>query len=490
MGRLIAEARRRILGNELLTQGAAAASAALAAFILLLLVGSAILSWPVVAAVPILAFTIGAWRVRRRLPSPYVVAQIVDARLGLKDTISTAVYFERDGGDVARAQREEAERAARAADARTAIPRSMPRGVYSMTVLAIVAASLFALRYGLERRLDLKQPLAAFLPETFHFGSRTQLARDNARDSRQPPTAPDQSAQNADQEQPPQAERPQEQPAPNDAQTPQDIAPQANAKAAANAKDQPDTQMATDDESEPAGQKADKNSGEDSDGQGDGKNARDPQKDSGDRQNADESGDNPSLMDKMKDAFQNLLSRMKPPQQQQAAGNRQDQKGQQGRSQQSAKSQNGKQGQQQSASQQGDSQDGENAAEAKADENMQQQKGQGKSDSQQASKQPGSGIGSQDGDKALKNAEQLQAMGKLTEILGKRSQNLTGEATVEVRQTSQQLRTGYVDQGAQHSQAGAEINRDEVPVALQPYVQQYFEQVRKQTGTAPAASKQ
>ncbi len=489
MGRLIAEARRRILGNELLAQGAGAASAALAAFILLLLVGSAILSWPVVAAVPIIAFAIGAWRVRRRLPSPYVVAQIVDQRLGLKDTLSTAVYFEHDGGDLVRAQREEAERAARAADARTAIPRSMPRGVYAMTVLAIVAASLFALRYGLERRLDLKQPLAAFLPETFHFGSRTQLARDRAPDSRQPPMAPDQSAQSAENEQQPQAGQPQEPPAPNDAQPPQDIAPEANAKTAANSKDQPDTQMATDDESDPADQKADKNSGEDSDGQGDARNARDAQKDSGDRQNAGESGDNPSLMDKMKDAFQSLLSRMKPPQQQ-ASGNRQDQKGQQGRSQQSAKSQNGKQGQKQSAGQQGDSQEGENAGEAKADENMQQQKGQGKSDSQQASKQPGSGIGSQDGDKALKNAEQLQAMGKLTEILGKRSQNLTGEATVEVRQTSQQLRTGYVDKGAQHSQAGAEINRDEVPVALQPYVQQYFEQVRKQTGTAPAAPKQ
>ena len=40
------------------------------------------------------------------------------------------------------------------------------------------------------------------------------------------------------------------------------------------------------------------------------------------------------------------------------------------------------------------------------------------------------------------------------------------------------------------------ISRDEVPVALQPYVQQYFEQVRKQSGpvvpatpVAPAAKK-
>ena len=77
-------------------------------------------------------------------------------------------------------------------------------------------------------------------------------------------------------------------------------------------------------------------------------------------------------------------------------------------------------------------------------------------------------------------------MGKLSEIMGKRSANITGEATVEVQNTSQQLRTRYEQKGTQHTQGGTEISRDEVPVALQPYVQQYFEQVRKQAPAAPA----
>ncbi|MBS1858832.1 MAG: hypothetical protein JST11_25905 [Acidobacteria bacterium] len=498
MGRLIGEARRRILGNELLAQGAGAASAALAAFILLLLLGSEILSWPVVVMVPVVAFAIGAWRVRRRMPSRYVVAQIVDARLGLKDAISTAVYFEDAGPDahadagLLSTQREEAERTAGSADARAAIPIAMPRGIYAVAVLTVVAASLFGLRYGLERRLDLKQPLAAFLPEAFHFGRRTEQASDRARNPKQPPMTPDESGEGVQKDQQAQSEHPQDQPSQNEAQTPSEAGPDADAKTAGkNSKEQPDTQMATDDASEQNGDNLGRNSDDKQDGQqGDSKSAQNSQPDAGNKQDANESGENSSLMDKMKDAFQNLLSRVKPPQQPQPNGRQQDQKGQQGRSQQSAKQQNGKQGQQQNAGQQGDSQEGENGEQAKNDENaQQQQKGQGQSDSQQASKQPGSGIGSQDGDKAIKNAEQLQAMGKLTEILGKRSQNLTGEATVEVRQTSQQLRTNYVEKGAQHSQAGAEISRDEVPVALQPYVQQYFEQVRKQTGTAPAASK-
>ena len=83
-----------------------------------------------------------------------------------------------------------------------------------------------------------------------------------------------------------------------------------------------------------------------------------------------------------------------------------------------------------------------------------------------------------------------EAVGKISEILGKRSATITGEATVEVQTTNQQLHTPYAQKGTQHTQSGAEINRDEVPVALQPYVQQYFEQVRKQAAPAtPAAVK-
>ena len=76
-------------------------------------------------------------------------------------------------------------------------------------------------------------------------------------------------------------------------------------------------------------------------------------------------------------------------------------------------------------------------------------------------------------------------MGKLSELMGKRSATISGEATVEVQTKNQQLHTKYEQKGTQHTQGGTEISRDEVPVALQPYVQQYFEQVRRQA--APAA---
>ena len=44
----------------------------------------------------------------------------------------------------------------------------------------------------------------------------------------------------------------------------------------------------------------------------------------------------------------------------------------------------------------------------------------------------------------------------------------------------QQLRTAYTNRNAAHHEAGGEIHRDEVPLAYQQYVQQYFEKVRSQ----------
>jgi hypothetical protein len=462
----------------------------LAALILLLILGSEILIWPVVAAIPLLALAAGLYRVKKHLPGPYTVAQIVDSRLGLSDVISTAVYFEQNqNGDeeVRRLQREHAERAAASADPARAVPFVIPRTVYLAASLLVVAGSLFALRYGLSRKLDLKQPLANFLPESIKPGKRVEQASNQKRDPKMTPMAPDESGEGVERDQMAKSEQNQEQQ--NEAESPgeNENAPNPNSKAAGKQPNQPDSQMATD-EQEPGNDSGQSQDDNQSGQQGDGKNPQNQSDKSGKQQDANNSAENNSLMDKMKDAFQNLISKVKPQSQPQPNGQQQDQKGQQGKSQQGSKQQNSKDGKQQNSGQQGDAQEGENGEQAKNDENAQQQKGQGKSDAQQATKQPGSGVGSQDGDKALKNAEQLQAMGKLSEIMGKRSQTITGEATVEVQQTNQQLRTNYVNKGVQHTQAGAEISRDEVPVALQPYVQQYFEQVRKQTGTMPPAA--
>jgi hypothetical protein len=497
--KLVRHARRRILGNEVLAQGANASSAALVAFIMLLLVGTQVMSWQWALAIPLAAAAFGLYRVNQRMPSPYAVAQIVDHRLALADTLSTAMFFSQVKPDapvsseVRRIQFERAGQLAQSVDVRQAVPYTMPRGVYLMGALVLVASSLFALRYGLSKRLDLKQPLASMLPYSLGGGKPAEHARNARRNPKQVPEAPDENGANAPE---PDEQGAGEQDSNQDVQAPGE--PDAESKSAAVSKSASnkkqgeqtaDDQMAGDDQEEQGENSSGKNGDDNQAGQpGDGKSNQDKNQQPGNQRDANNPFENSSLMSKMKDAFQNLLSKVKPqpPQpgsQQQGAP---DQKSQ-GKPQQGSKQSNGKDGQQQGG-QQGEAQEGQNGEDAK-NSDAQQSKATGKSESQQASKQPGSGIGSQDGDKAVRQAEQLAAMGKISEILGKRSANVTGEATVEVQSTSQQLHTPYAQSGSEHTQGGAEISRDEVPVALQPYVQQYFEQLRKQAAPPPPPAK-
>ena len=92
---LVHQVRRRLLGNELLVQGANVSSALLFVLILLLLLGTQVLSWYWIVLVPAVSAGAGLYLARRRTPGLYAAAQIVDARMGLADTLSTAVYFSR-----------------------------------------------------------------------------------------------------------------------------------------------------------------------------------------------------------------------------------------------------------------------------------------------------------------------------------------------------------------------------------------------------------
>jgi hypothetical protein len=128
---------------------------------------------------------------------------------------------------------------------------------------------------------------------------------------------------------------------------------------------------------------------------------------------------------------------------------------------------------------------GESMSDAlQGDANSQSKAGQkGKLDSNEDQKGQGSGIGNQNGLKEQREAEQLKAMGKISEIIGKRAATVSGEMMVEVQSgKNQQLRTAYTNTTAAHGEADGDVTRDEIPLSLQPYVQQYFEQVRK---TAP-----
>ena len=481
---LVLRARRRLFHNQLFTQGTHAAVAILGAFILLLLAGTGFLDWRWIVLVSALAVGVALYRARKRLLSTYSAAQVVDRRMELADTLSTAVHFEQESAHASPAirqfQRERANRAAETVDVRLAVPYAMPRGVYLMAVLALVAGSLFGLRYGLLGHLDLHPPLAHMLAQQFGWKERSEVAKND----RKPPQVPEQqddpgaSANDPDQTQQmqPDSSTTDGNEASNDSAAEKGDSTKGDSKKDGNRAGQ---QSADSDQEA----QAESNPSQSDEKSGDQAGKQEQKQQSGGKPDAKNASENSSLMNKAKDMLQNLLSSLKPPSsnpgQQQNDPNNQN-KGQ-------PKQEKDKNGQPKQSGQKGEQSEGQQGEQGQ-DQQDQNQQGNGKNDSQQATKQPGSGAGNQDGEKRIKQAEDQAAMGKITEILGKRSANLTGEATVEVQNTSQQLKTAYAPGAAQHGQSGGEINRDEIPVAMEPFVQEYFKQARKQEPAAPPAT--
>jgi hypothetical protein len=421
--------------------------------------------WPLAAVAAAIAWT--AMRARRRLPDSYTAAQRADAGLGLRDLLATAWHLRHSGREVASAFapliEQKASAACEGADVRRALPMRWTRAsVVAMASFTLLLA-LFVFRVGLLRSFDLRAPLVAV-----HFDTLTGAPVPPA-PPRKPPAKPlhlpgftleeAQAGALEEQQMPTEALRTTE----GDSSLP---SPQGNRA--------PNGRMQT------SGQTADSSqqqvSEEDS-----GQNEQ-PGQDSSSRQNGKEPPQRQppqdSLLDKMRDALASLMDKFKlemPP----GEGSRTTkQNGKQEASRrEQGRPQPGKKGEQ---GQEGDMLSGQQQAQQDASQ-------QGKSEQagrpDAASQNEKSGIGKEEGRKELQAAEELEAMGKLDELLGKRSQNVQGEVMVEVNNSrNQQLRTPYTGKTGPRTDAGSELGRDEVPLHLQDYVQRYYEQVRR---TAP-----
>lgn len=479
------------------------AACGFAGAILLLTFGSALLEWYWVVILFLLGAAVSAWRTWNRVPSHYAVAQEIDRRLHLHDAIATAFIFAHDShrrqrasADVVAAQRAGAQRLAQDTDVRQAMPIPFPRQTYLALALGVAALSLFIIRFGILGQLDLKAPIVEAFADFFRPAGQV-VARNK---QPKPPQLPGEEplTMRVDQL--------------TEQRVPLDQAPDA----ALNTVDIPDTsQGEAKDASAPKQQQvkaAGEQSGDDlSEGaaaERKGDDAKDGSADSTKGAAADKAGsqqsdprkpnpqagnrENSSLIDKMRDAMANLMAKLKvPPQagQQGKQGANQQQGSQQGQQEQAG----GQKGEKGEGQQQGKGTPTDDPNAEQGEGEQQAQAGQGKSSdkgSEQGSpNESKSGMGKQDGDKNLKDNEQVAAMGKITELFGKRAQNVTGEVMVEVSSSkAQQLRTSYAERGATHREAGGEIHRDEIPLVFQDYVQQYFEQVRKAGAAKPPSS--
>lgn len=479
---LLDQARRRYAARVTLRQFALAAAGAAAAFVLLLLLGTQVLDWWWPAAVFTGALAFGLWRTRGRIPTAYAAAQTIDRELHLEDALSTAYAF-RDADLGAReplrlAQQADAARAAAGVNLAAVIPFRVPREAWWAAGCAVLALTLFGIRYGVLGTLDLKASLVDVAFDTFFTPDSRQIARNpGPRPPWSPPgfedADPQESSRDAAEDRPLNA----------DPQNDPDIRePEANADPQSRASGKSDQQEGQQEGAEQQGKEGKPGETGGKEGQEQkGEHGRQgkPEQKPGDGKPSQQAAESQSLMDKMRDALNNLVNKMKsePKEGKQTAQN-----------QKQGQEKQGDKGQQQAKAQSGQSQqdaDARNEQGQQGEQSSQQARANERSSDQAPAPDSKGGVGQQDGAKDSQLAEQLEAMGKISEILGKRQQTLSGEVMVEVQNSRQSLKTAYSNKSGRHAEAGGEVHRDEVPLVFQQYVQQYFEEVRK----APKLSK-
>ncbi len=457
----------------------------LAGVILMLVLGTHILRWYWLLFFGVAAVGIAGYRVHVRRLSLYCVAQLLDRRLRLSDSLSTAWFLLTEGRPrqdaAARFQILRAERIA----ANVKLPGVFRfRGQRSWALasgLAAVAFGLFAVRYLVTDSLNLEQsmiplPMGEVLEQIERAAVPLHLRKPDLKAARRQGATPAQAT------------------LPNEQQ--RELFSQQNLKSdGTNAMGRPSStgpaearNTATRDQPQ-AGQTegSDKSSSAQSrleSEQSEAKNAG-SQQESGRRDEAGSNDQNSSgLVDKMKDALSSLMAKLRPNTngQNSSEGNqRQSQDQRSGDQTSAAKDANGNMQQSARDQQANHEKNAPGAAQGQTTEKTQASQGQS-SDESAEKKSAGahSGIGHTNGDKDIRSAEQLKAMGKLAEIIGKRSANLTGDMTVETSSSNQQLKTQYSGRVGRHADLGGEINRDEIPIAYRDYIREYMQLVHKQ----------
>ena len=465
---------------------AIAAAVVLGALVLMLLVGTQILDWRWLLLLGAVGLGLAGYQVRQRLLGHYRVAQILDMRLQLADSLSTAWYLlTRPGQDrnpINEYQIKGAETVAQHVDIASAFPFTGRRLWSIAGALALLAASLFSVRYFVTNSLSLRHSLIPLqLSEVFERNDKdseeTKRQRDQAKgadDPRSQKSTPKAEGQKDGKD----AQRAEQTPAVQ-GNTPgagqQNPNQPAEMREAKEGQDDQSKQRSEGAEGS-AQQKTGEKQGEDGE-----KTAGSQKPSTADEANSPKSAN--GLIDKMKEALSSLAAKMKPNSQgKQQQASEQKSGDQKSGDQQSGSKEQSNASQQASANQEASEQ--QQSAQGQQGQTQEQSKaGQGKSSDQASNKSKSdshSGIGSQDGDKATKDAEQLKAMGKLAEIIGKRSESATGDVMVENPSGKQRLQTDYSQRQGQHSDLGGEINRDEVPLMYQQYVREYMTQVRRQ----------
>ena len=484
---IVRSAWRRRHGLLVLEQLSHALTTILCGVILLLLLGTQILNGYWIALLALSGFAIGIFRLRGRFLRHYQVAQILDRRLQLSDTLSTAWFVLTTTTSYSDAQRQlqmrQAEELASGVQPQIAFPFEGRRAWMASALLLVIACGLFGVRYFAYEHLTLQPALipirfsnaleqfeARFLPRSNR--PQESPARHHTENG---PTLPE-SLSSGKNTGPAHREGADVNKEPSRSREDRQMTHQLNGDA---------HEKSTSPEAKSKENLANESASTSGKSPQQSAPVNDPASKNGKDQTTKGSSEEQSLTSKLRDALSGLLAKMQggappqPPNEEanQPPGPNRDQHGATPSSSQQAASENGASKESNASSLQAQQQ--AHSAEAAPSSRTQ---GAGDSSGHRSS-DTHSAAGHQDGSKEAREAEQLKAMGKLAEIIGKRSASVTGEMSVETPSGKQQLQTNYTYKSGHHAGIGSEMEHTEVPAEDQQYVREYMKQVHAQPET-------
>lgn len=428
---------------------------------------------------PLLIACLGAYlawdRLRGLEPDAYAVAQLADRRWGLEDQLATAYHFRAAGagGPFAAVQYEHARKAAAAVRPAAVFPDAAPPTVRAAAALALAAVLLLGVRAALQPRFSMQPPLpsvvmAALFGDDWNRPGEAVLERpaeDGA--ARAEEAAAEDSpadARGEEAETPPAAAPLAEeefQPPPDDPAWKPEVEGLAVNPEEEGESGEPLFEKPLDGGEESA------DAGEDAGPQDDAEPAQD-----------DWSEEAQSLLDKLKQAFENMIETFDM-----ASNQSGEPGGSEGKptGEESAESGEPGEGESEMPGEQASNAEMEGGEPSEQTSDSGGAPGQGGEDSNE---QPGGGesasaAGGNEGSKELAEAERMQVMGELEELFMERAENMTGEVTVETRFAEQSAAVPFNNRTMRRADRGGDVSRDEIPPEYRTYIQNYFEILRR-----------
>ncbi len=432
------------------------------------------------ATLPLVA-GLGIWAALRRysaeVPDDYTVAQRVDSHEALSDALSTAYHFRTAGigtrsADVAAAQYESAAKSAAEIQPQRVFPRTVPPTQRASLLLLASAVLFFSLRIGVQPQVSFEPPLASLLLSTL-FGYQPEPNAPAPQQIASMDPGPDALPELGEDDL---LLRPQADLEPDHVVLPEEESDEA----AGTPSEMPEVEGLITlplEEQAPDGMLQDV--AVDSDQIGEGSQEGDmPPDPGGDDWGEEEQG----LLDKLKQAFENMLRTLDMAStetadsesgQEQGSGSTEE-AASEGNSADSGDAEQDPSSQTADASMEG----GELGSEAGETASAGSTSGEDSS-GDQSSGENASAAGTSDGDKELAEAQQMEVLGALEELYMERAKNMTGEVTIETRLAEQSASVPYNQRSTSHADGGGAVTRDEIPGPYRTYIQNYFDTLRR-----------